>query len=314
MQMLWPGIAEVIWWSPFPCQSNTVHVLILVGGLPNAALNLPNTGTFSALWGDSSSNWSHFFMTCFFSILEGCYFIPVSSPHITLTHKFLPPQHLQPIFVCGLLQAWAFQGQVLPVFKWEMSPAWVEIATLKTSHCLRKGQITNWKSVNHYALDACPYSGGAHGLTLLREMEGKKEKKKKSPGLNPVPWPVAKEVQERRVHLFSLCLLIPECFDLKAPICAPDQAPGRTQSLYFPDQPSKDPFLNRTALGAHGTNVLVSWSSPVRWKWMFRLLLAKLGFVSPLHHCYHFLLPSQPRERAILLPLEPLGPASKTLK
>lgn len=88
-------------------------VLIFFSSSPDAELNFPSMGTSSVLWNDFSSNWKHVFTACFSSILEGCYLIPVSSPHITLTQKFLPAWHLHPILVCGLLQTWAFQGQVL---------------------------------------------------------------------------------------------------------------------------------------------------------------------------------------------------------
>jgi len=79
-------------------------------------------------------------------------------------------------------------------------------------------------------LEDCPYGRGARGLTLLWAMRDKNGKKK-SPDLNPVPWLVTKEVKEQRVNLFSPCLLIPECLDLKAPIYAPDQASGRTWQI-----------------------------------------------------------------------------------
>lgn len=85
-------------------------------------------GTSSVLWSDFSSNWKHVFTACFSSILEGCYLIPVSSPHITLTPEFLPAWHLHPILVCGLLQTWAFQGQVL-----------------QTGDISSLGEITTWK-------------------------------------------------------------------------------------------------------------------------------------------------------------------------
>lgn len=208
-----------------------------------------------------------------------------------------------------------------------------ETATLKTSHCLRRGQITDWKSVIHYALDACPYSRGAHGLTLLWEMEGKKEKKEK-PLSEPSPLASGQRGERLKSPLiFFLSAYTRVFWSESSHLCfwpgSRQDLAGFTQCFYFPDQPSKDPdsltcsgkvwLLNHPALGAlvfkaNGTNVLVSWPSPVRWKWIFRPLLAKMGFISPLHHCYHFLLPFQPRDRTILLPLEPLGPVSKTLK
>lgn len=191
--------------------------------MPDAVLNLPSTGTSSALWGDSSSNWNNFFMTCFFSISEGRYLNPVSSPY-HLNTQLLTPTAFTAHACLGTFTSVSLPGPSSSSLQTGDISSPGETATLKPSHSLRRGEITDWKSVNHCALDACPYSIGAHGLTLLWEIEGKTEKNpQQNPGLNPVPWPVAKEVKEQRVHLFSPCLLILEYLDLKAPVCAPDQ-------------------------------------------------------------------------------------------
>lgn len=101
MQILWPGIEEVIQLRPFPCQINTVRILTFVCGLPNAALNLPNMGTFSTLM------WLFFQLKPLFHKLLflslRCYLSLAWFPHITFTQNFLPSWHLQPMLVLGLL-------------------------------------------------------------------------------------------------------------------------------------------------------------------------------------------------------------------
>lgn len=171
-------------------------------------LNLPSIGTSSALWGDSSSNWNNFFMTFFFSILEGCYLNPVSSPYHFNT-QLLTPTTFTAHTCLGTFTSVSLPGpSSSSLLQTGDISSLGETATLKPSHSLRKGEITDWKSVNHCALDACPYSIGAHGLTLLWEIEGKTEKNpQQNPGLNPVPWPVAKEVKEQEsTYFLPVCL------------------------------------------------------------------------------------------------------------
>lgn len=167
------------------------------------------------------------------------------SYHIISTYNFLPPLYLQPTLVdfykCELSNAKFSQSSSNGRF---LQPGWD--CNLKNLPSLRE-RTDHWLEINESLCLGClPLQRRRMWLdTPLGNGGGEKGKKKKSPGLSPVPWPVIKEVKEQRV-LFSPWLLIPAYLDLKSPISAPDQALGRTlqispRPVYFPDQPGKDP-------------------------------------------------------------------------
>lgn len=146
MQILWPGIEEVIQLRPFPCQINTVCILTFGCGLPNAALNLPNMGTFSTLM------WLFFQLKPLFHELL---FLSLRSQPSMISSYHLYTK----LFALMALTAYACFGTFTSVNLSKPSSSSLlqmgdvsspsEIATLKTSHWLRRWQITDWKSVNH---------------------------------------------------------------------------------------------------------------------------------------------------------------------
>lgn len=144
MQILWPGIEEVIQLRPFPCQINTVRILTFVCGLPNAALNLPNMGAFSTLLlTETIFSWAAF------SLLK-----MLSQPSMISSYHLYTK-----LFALMTLTAYACFGTFTSVNLSKPSSSSLlqmgdvsspsETATLKTSHWHRRWQITDWKSVNH---------------------------------------------------------------------------------------------------------------------------------------------------------------------
>lgn len=215
-----------------------------------------------------------------------------------------------------------------------MSPAWVRLQ-LSTASGEDRSLTGNQWIVMPWMLTLMVEEHHMAWLFFGKHRGKKTEREgKKIPGLNPVPWKCLKRWSSKEsTYFLPVCLFMRMLRSENSYLCSwpgsrQDDQADLNETLYFPDQLSNSDSLSHSDRGwvfsypafivlvfkTNGTNALVSWPNPMRWRWVLRLLLLNLGFVSPLHHCYKLLFPCQPRERAHLLPLDSLGPVYKTLK